>query len=94
MKNWVLEQFLYTVRQDYDFGNDKFSSFSRSYPGKEPKYIFRSHYDIISMAIKYIEELERKVDELSYAQKIIDEVRTQDGRTKARTLDPCQQAAR
>ena len=80
MKNWELEQYLYAVQADYDFGKDKMSSFRRSYVGKEDDYVFMSHYDIIDHAIKYIEELEAKVDELSYAQKIINEVKRQYGR--------------
>lgn len=87
MKNWELEQYLYTVQADYDYGNDKLSSFRRSYPGKADEYILKSHYDIIDLAIKYIEELETKVDELSYAQKIIDEVKRNERRTTTRLLD-------
>lgn len=87
MKNWELEQYLYAVQSDYSLGKDKLSSFRRSYPGKKDYYVFYSHHDIISLAIKYIEELETKVDELSYVQKIIDEVNRQDGRNKARLLD-------
>ena len=75
MKNWELEQYLRTVQADYAYGKDKMSSFRRSYPGGKDNYVFYSHHDIIGLAIKYIEELETKVDELSYAQKIIDEVK-------------------
>ena len=75
MKNWELEQYLRTVQADYNYGKDKMSSFRRSYPGEKDEYVFYSHYDIINLAIKYIEELEVKVDELSYAQKIINEVK-------------------
>lgn len=80
MKNWELEQYLYAVQADYCFGNDKMSSFRRSYPGKKDNYVFYSHHDIIDLAIKYIEELEAKVEELSYAQKIIDEVKRNERR--------------
>jgi hypothetical protein len=75
MKNWELQQYLHAVQADYAYGNDKLTSFRRSYPGNPDNYIFMSRYDTINLAIKYIEELEAKVDELSYAQKIIDEVR-------------------
>ena len=75
MKNWELEQYLRTVQRDYDCGNDKMSSFHRNNTGTVDDYVFMSHYYIISLAIKYIEELEAKVGELSYAQKIIDEVK-------------------
>lgn len=80
MKNWELEQYLRAVQADYDYGKDKMSSFRRSYVGKEDYYVWYSHYDIINLAIKYIEELETKVDELSYAQKIIDEVKRNERR--------------
>lgn len=78
MKNWELQQYLYAVQADYAYGNDKMASFRRSYPGEPDDYIFVSRYDTIDYAIKYIEELEVKVEELSYAQKIIDEVRRND----------------
>ena len=74
MKNWELEQYLRTVQSDYDYGNDKITTFRRSYPGKEDNYVIVSYYGAINQAIEYIENLEAKVEELVYAQKIIDEV--------------------
>lgn len=78
MKNWELQQYLYDVQADYAYGNDKMSSFRRSYPGEKDDYVWYSHHDIINLTIQYITELESKVDELSYAQKIIDEVKAKD----------------
>ncbi len=74
MKNWELEQYLRAVQSDYDYGGDKTTIFRRSYDGKEDNYVIVSYYDTINQAIKYIEKLEAKVEELVYAQKIIDEV--------------------
>ena len=79
MKNWELEQFLHSVQAEFSFGNDKVYFFRRT-SEREDYYIDRSAYHIIDEAIDYIEELEAKVDELSYAQKIIDEVKKQDDR--------------
>ena len=88
MKNWELEQYLRAVQSDYDYGGDKTTMFHRSYEGKEDDYKIVSYYGVINQAIEYIEKLETKVEELLYAQMIIDEVKRQDGRTKTRTLDP------
>lgn len=60
MKNRELKQYLYAVQADYAYGNDKMSSFRISCPGMKDDYVFRSHYDIIDLAIQYIEELEKK----------------------------------
>ena len=79
MKNWELEQFLHRVQSEFSLGNDKIYFFRRT-SEREDYYIDRSAYHIIDEAIDYIEALERKVEELSYAQKIIDEVKKQDGR--------------
>ena len=49
--------------------------FRRSYDGKEDDYVIISYYGVINQAIEYIEKLEAKVEELSYAQKIINEVK-------------------
>ena len=78
MKNWELEQYLRTVQSDYDYGNDKTTTFRRSYPGKEDDYVIVSYYGAINQAIEYIEKLEAKVEELLYAQMIIDEVKQHD----------------
>lgn len=78
MKNWELEQYLRAVQSDYDYGGDKVTTFRRSYDGREDHYVIVSYYGAINQAIEYIEELESKVEELSYAQKIVDEVRRND----------------
>ena len=78
MKNWELEQYLRAVQSDYDYGEDKTTTFRRSYEGKEDDYVIVSYYGVINQAIEYIERLESKVEELVYAQKIIDEVRRND----------------
>ena len=75
MKNWELKQFLNTVRSDYCNFNDKISMFSRTDACGKEYHIFRSHREIIDEAITYIEELEAKVEELSYAQNIINIVK-------------------
>ena len=80
MKNWELEQYLRAVQSDYDYGDDKITTFRRSYDGKEDDYVIMSYYNTISQAIEYIERLEEKVEELVYAQHIIDEVKRHDGR--------------
>ena len=80
MKNWELEQYLRAVQSDYDFGRDKINTFRRSYHDKEDEYVVVSYYDTINKAIEYIERLEEKVEELVYAQHIIDEVRRYDRR--------------
>lgn len=81
MKNWKLEQFLNAVRSDYCNFNDKTSVFHRTTERGTEYYVWRSHRQIIDEAIAYIEELEAKVDELSYAQHIIDEVKRNERRT-------------
>ena len=81
MKNWELNQELRALRSEYGLGNNQLHSFSRTYNGFKEDICFRTSTDIIDHAIKYIEELEAKVDELSYAQKIIDEVRLNERRT-------------
>ena len=81
MKNWELEQYLRAVQSDYDYGNDKIQVFRRSYDGKADDYIPVSYYSAINQAIEYIEKLESKVEELLYAQMIIDEVKRHDRRT-------------
>ena len=80
MKNWELEQYLRAVQNDYDYGGDKTKIFRRSYAGKEDDYVIISYYGAINQAIEYIEKLETKVEELLYAQMIIDEVKRKHGR--------------
>lgn len=80
MDNWEIKQFLRRVQSQFYNGNDTVHFFRRT-TEREGYYIDRTSVQIIDEAIKYIEELEDKVSELSYAQKIIDEVRRQDGRT-------------
>ena len=80
MKNWELEQYLRAVQSDYDYGGDKTTMFRRSYDGKEDDYVIVSYYGAINQAIEYIEKLEAKVEELLYAQMIIDEVKKRNGR--------------
>lgn len=80
MDNWEIKQFLRRVQSQFYNGNDTVHFFRRT-TEREDYYIDRTSVQIIDEAIKYIEELEDKVSELSYAQKIIDEVRRQDGRT-------------
>ena len=75
MKNWELEQYLRAVQSDYDFGHDKTHVFKRSYHDKDDDYVIISYYDTINKAIEYIEKLESKVEELLYAQMIIEEVK-------------------
>lgn len=94
MKNWELEQYLRAVQSDYDYGRDKMNSFRRSYVGKEDDYVFVSCYDTIRMAIEYIERLETKIEELVYAQQIIDEVNRNERRNKAWSLEASKYAAR
>lgn len=77
MKNWELEQYLRAVQSDYDYGRDKTATFRRSYDGKEDDYVIVSYYGAINQSIEYIEKLESKVEELLYAQMIIDEVKRQ-----------------
>lgn len=74
MKNWELEQFLHRVQSEFTLGADQIYFFRRT-SEREDYYIDRSAYHIIDETIAYIEELERKVEELSYAQKIIYEVK-------------------
>ena len=87
MKNWELEQYLRTVQSDYDYGNDKITTFRRSCQDKEDDYVIVSYYGAINQAIEYIEKLEAKVEELLYVQHIIDEVKRNDRRTEAWSLD-------
>ena len=94
MKNWEIHQELRALRSEYGLGNNQLHAFSRTYNGFEEDMCVRTSTDIIDHAIKYIEELEAKVDELSYAQKIIDEVKRQDGRNEAWFLDGSQYATR
>lgn len=94
MKNWELEQYLRAVQSDYDYGRDKTTTFRRSYTDKEDDYAIISYYGAINQAIEYIEKLEAKVEELLYAQMIIDEVKRQDGRNEAWFLDGSQYATR
>lgn len=75
MKNWELEQYLRAVQSDYDYGNDKTKIFRRSYTDKEDDYVLMSYHGAINQAIEYIERLETKIEELVYAQHIIDEVK-------------------
>lgn len=75
MKNWELRQELGALRSEYGFGKAQLHAFSRTYNGFDEDICLRTSTDIIDHSIKYIEELEVKVEELSYAQKIIDEVR-------------------
>ena len=77
MKNWELKQFLHSVQSEFGFGNDKVYFFRRT-SEREDYYIDRSAYHIIDETMAYIEELERKVEELSYIQKIIDEVKSRE----------------
>ena len=77
MKNWELKQFLHSVQSEFGLGNDKVYFFRRT-SEREDYYIDRSAYHIIDETIAYIEELERKVEELSYVQKIIDEVKSRE----------------
>lgn len=77
MKNWELQQFLHSVQSEFGLGNDKLYFFRRT-SEREDYYIDRSAYHIIDETIAYIEELERKVEELSYVQKIIDEVKSRE----------------
>lgn len=86
MKNWELEQYLERVRSEFDYGNDKLYLFARK-TEREAYYVDRTATQIIDEAIKYIKDLEAKVEELSYTQKIIDEVKRQDGRAETRKLD-------
>ena len=79
MKNWELEQFLNRIRPSR-FGEDTVYFFSRTTERGRAYLVDRSGQQIIDEAIAYIEDLERKVEELSYAQKIIDEVKKQNGR--------------
>ena len=79
MKNWELEQFLNRIRPSR-LGEDTVYFFSRTTERGRAYWVDRSGQQIIDEAIAYIEELERKVEELSYAQKIIDEVKKQDER--------------
>lgn len=79
MKNWELEQFLNRIRPS-KLGEDTVYFFSRTTKSGKSYWVDRSGQQIIDEAIAYIEELERKVEELSYAQKIIDEVNKQNGR--------------
>ena len=79
MKNWELEQFLNRIRPSI-LGEDTVYFFSRTTERGRVYWVDRSGQQIIDEAINYIEELERKVEELSYAQKIIDEVKKHDGR--------------
>lgn len=76
MKNWELEQFLNRIRPN-SFEQNMVHFFSRTTERGREYWIDRSEAQIIDEAIKYIEELEAKVEELSYAQKIIDEVNRQ-----------------
>lgn len=87
MNNWKLKQELGALRSEYGLGNNQLHAFSRTYNGFDEDVCFYTSTDIIDHTIKYIEDLEAKVDELSYAQKIIDEVKKQDGRTEAWFLD-------
>lgn len=78
MKNWELKQFLNRIRPN-TLAEDTVHFFRRT-TEREDYYIDRTAGQIIDEAIAYIEELEAKVEELSYAQKIINEVKKQDGR--------------
>ena len=77
MKNWKLLQGLEHVLSEFELGNDKLYCFRRT-SEREDYHVFRTATQIIKETIEYIEELESKVEELSYAQKIIDEVRRND----------------
>lgn len=79
MKNWELEQFLNRMRPSR-LGEDTVYFFSRTTERGRAYWVDRSGQQIIDETIAYIEELECKVEELSYAQKIIDEVKKQNGR--------------
>ena len=79
MKNWELEQFLNRIRPNC-LGEDTVYFFSRTTERGREYWIDRSGRQIIDEAIAYIEKLEAKVEELSYAQKIIDEVKKRDER--------------
>lgn len=94
MKNWELDQELRALMSEYGLGKDQLHAFSRTYNGFDEDFVLRTSTDIIGHARKYIEELEAKVDELSYAQKIIDEVKRQDERNETWFLDSSQYAAR
>ena len=85
MKNWELNQELRALKSEYGLGNNQLHAFSRTYNGFKEDICFRTSTEIINHAIKYIEELETKVDELSYAQLIIDEVK-KNGKKSNRTL--------
>ena len=78
MKNWELNQELRALRSEYGLGNNQLHAFSRTYNGFKEDICLRASTEIIDHAIEYIEELEAKVDELSYAQKIINEVKRYD----------------
>lgn len=80
MKNWELERRLRAVQSDYDYGRDKLTTFRRSYPDKPDDYEMVSYYHTIDQAIEYIERLETKIEELVYAQKIIDGVKRNERR--------------
>jgi hypothetical protein len=79
MKNWELEQFLNRIRPNR-LGEDTVYFFSRTTERGRQYWIDRSGQQIIDEAIAYIEKLETKVEELSYVQKIIDEVNKQNER--------------
>jgi hypothetical protein len=79
MKNWELEQFLNRIRPN-SLGEDTVHFFSRTTERGRQYWVDRSGQQIIDEAIAYIEKLEAKVEELSYAQKIIDEVNKQNER--------------
>ena len=80
MDNWEIKQFLRRVQSQFYNGNDTIHFFRRT-TEREDYYIDRTSVQIIDEAIKYIEELESKVDELYYAQMIIDEVNKRERRT-------------
>ena len=94
MKNWELNQELRALRSEYGLGNNQLHAFSRMYNGFKEDICLRASTEIIDHAIEYIEELEAKVEELVYAQQIIDEVRKQDGRNEAWSLDSSKYATR
>lgn len=75
MKNWKLDQELRALLSEYGFGKNQLHAFSRTYNMFDEDMCFYTSTEIIYHAIKYIEELEIKVEELSYIQKIIDEVK-------------------
>lgn len=87
MKNWELRQELNALRSEYHLGNNQLYTFDRLDDGGHLYYPMLSSTDIIDHAIKYIESLEFEIDKLSYAQKIINEVKKDERRTEARTLD-------